>query len=503
MAIEVKDGEQLSKVLDDFNKRIADSEARIAELKDADGPGAHEKLEKELKALQEQANEIARKRIPVEREEDGKRVRVSPRELRSLGVKALHNARTVCQRNFGKTGAETFSEPEGDVAEWQEASDILLTAKTVSGWSEAQARKSSIFEDLYRPAYEKVAARFKETFDTAGSGLGSEWVGAEYSSRLFEKTRLMLRVLDGIEVIQMPRSPYVYPVQLADLKVFSFSQQTTSPTTLTGVGAMTDMTASQTITGNVTFTGRGIGGIVFMTKFAEEDSYVPLRAFLNQNAPQGLANGLEHWAINGDSTATHQDADINAITGDVAKLSIGFRKAARTFTADVDAQGNKINTSANWRSYVMQAKGLMGKYGVPGQPLKLIVSPQGYNQLLSVEDFSTAASLAGGSGTNVAGDFRFRPYGMEVVASEFMKENLANTGVNAGLGADNFTGMVIVNLNAWKLGVLRNVTVQLLSEQFAQWDMNALLLTWRGDFQSPYGVTGSVNHTGYIYDIGL
>jgi HK97 family phage major capsid protein len=488
--IELKDAKDLEKVLGDMNHRVNDIEQKIASAGDADGEG-RKVLETELKDLRGVVSEMARKRTPAVMSDT--KCPVKAEDFKSMGWKAILNAPTKVEKTtYG------WTDPEGDIAEFQEASDNLYLLSKMLRRDSNEVREMNYYKAVYRPAFEKVRETLGKAFDISDAGGGAEWVGAQYSTRFFEKLRLEMRVANLFEQFTMPRSPFVFPVQLADLTPYTFAENTASD----GQTAFTESLGTTVVTGNVTFTAHGLAVRALTSKFQEEDSYVAMLPFLQQAVVQAARNGIEDCIINGDTTGVHMDNDIEAVALHAATIWNGLRHAAMAFTADVGAGGNLINTDANFRDYVMKSRGLMGKYGVNPADLALIVSPIGYNQLLSIPALATAASLIPGTATNVTGALG-RIWGMDIIVSEFMKDNLAATGVNTVGGPNTFTGMVIVNRRAWLLGTVRQVTVQVLRELYSQFDQDGVTVTWRGDFQSPYGATGTVNHTGWIYDIAL
>lgn len=490
------------KAIGELNKLWNEQQTALDEIKDPDGAKGVKAIAKGMQAINKRMDELSRQRVPV-MSENGKR-RITRMDVAVHGgIKALHMAPTPVERNVSGGGFKVCDDP---TAEFQENADVLYFMRTSQKMDREEVKASAFYNEIYKPSLQRTYEIHKEAFDTADAGAGLEWIPTQFSPRVEEKIRLSLRVLANIPVVNMPRSTFTLPVHINDLAVFTFTEQTASPTTisLAPSNGLVDALGTINFTAKVTFTGRGIGSVATFSNFVEEDAISSIRDAVNNNLPIAIANGLENCAQNGDRTATHQDNDIAAVTAHVAKAFPGFRYyAINTATgAKKDASGQKINTSANWRDYVMVSKGLMGKYGTSGQPLILIVSPGGFNSLLSVEDFATAASLAGGSGTNTLGDFRFRPYGIEVVTSEFCKDNLAATGVNTSGGPNTFSSMTIVNTNAWRLGAQRNTTITPIKEMLVAYDQQAVAVTWRGDMQPLYAQSTDA-HVGYVYDVAL
>lgn len=490
--IELKDAKDLERVLGDLNKHINDVDQKLGAVGDADSRISE--VCRDIKSVNDRIDEIARKRVPIATEEHKNGINVD--EFRTHGVELLHKAATPVQRK----ASYQWDKSDGPIAEFQDAADDLYLIKTLLKLDPDDLKKSKYYRETFVPKMQR-AIKTVGAFDDSDSSLGSSyWVPTGFSARLLEKVRLELAVAKLFEEFPMPRSPFMFPVWLSDLTAYNFAENTasTGQTAITG----TPLTTNQ-VMGRVTFTGKGIGTHAITSKFFEEDSIVPVLPFLQRAIVQAIRNGIEDCIINGDTTATHQDYDTEQLTLPAAVTWDGLRDhaIANTTNACVDAGGAMINTTANFVDHVLAARGLMGKYGVLPQNLGFIVSPAVHNQMLGIEAFATAASLAGGTGTNVQGTFGFNPFGMQMVVSEWMRQDMAATGVNTTGGPNTFTGCLLVHKGSWILGTLRNMTIQVLRETLALYDQDDVLVTWRGDFEHIYASTAV--DTAYVYDIGL
>lgn len=482
--------EKLDRFVKDANARLEEHEQKLAQLGDADGEG-RKALEAQIKELARQMDEAQRRRLPVTVGEF--KTPVSKREFVKLGVKAIHDAKTPVE----KTGT-TFKDPDGSVAEFQDAADALYAYRGITRCDREQLRESPIYKELYRPALERVLAQHKDSFDTADVGQGAEWIPNEFSSRLAEKVRLNERVAGLFPQIAMTRSPFNEPVQMGKMKAYYFTEQTATIPVQGSTEKLGDAVGSTTITGKVTYTGRAIGAVAYWSKFEEEDAIVSMPAFCNSEIAKAVADAIEYCDINGDRTATHQDADIEALGAtDAATAWYGLRYHALASTAKKDAGGNKLDTSANLRDYFNGCRALMGVYGINPSDLAFIVSMNLYNQLLGIDWFATIANF--GAGATIVNGSLGNLYGMPVIVSEYMKQDLAATGVNTAGGPNSYTGGLIVNRGTWKHAVVRNMTITPLRETLVLHDSAGVAVTWRGDFQPIFGSTTDV---GYIYDIG-
>ena len=497
MAVEIKDPKALEAALNGLEGGLADLSEKYRGVENiGDEVGTLKEGFKELSDIVKAQG----RRVGFS---DGKapiNCPVTKEQFVKEGMKAFHEVETkvVRKRSFSWESPA----PEDVSANFQEKCDnlyILSIAKFGSYPSPEQTRSLQYYKTDYAPAREKAAGILKEAMSTGDANLGGDWIPTQFSTRLIEKIRLEMLIAGLFEHFRMPRDPFVFPAWLNDVDAFTFAENTDVTGTAIGDALQND----PTVTSNIQWDAVGMGARAYTSKFQEEDSIIAILPFLQRAIAMALRNAAETAILNGDDSSPHQDNDIEALTLHPAKAWKGLRFAALASTAQKDAGGVKIQTDATWRDFVQGTVGLQGKYGVVRPNLALITSPQGVNQLSAIPNFRTL-DVFGSNATNVdAGPQGFRPDGMQLVVSEFQKENLAATGVNTAGGPNNTTSYVIVNKNAWMVGDLRNVTIQILREVAAERDQDVVLATMRWSFNSAFGNDGSDTHTGVVFDIGL
>ncbi len=448
--------------------------------------------------METMAADFGRRVLPIEGEQ--KRLPVSKDDFAKVGVKAVMS--TPVQAKAGQ-GAEDVRHEDDRIAELHSANDLLLLLKTALDANRVDyggsVKNLKFYRTHFRPALEKALAGL----DTAAAGALLEFDPTEYSSTLIEKVRLARVVPSLFKRLAVPRFPIVLPTFLNDVVASKFAENTADPVsgTLIADGAVAN------ISGSVTMSGVSLAMQISWSWELDEDSIIPMLGFLEMAVVHGIGNAIEKAIINGDLTATHLDTDTAAAASTTAaKAFSGLRFNAGmgtgTGTAKQAATG-KINTDAQWRDYGPgYIRGLMGKYGVNSADLALIVSPIGVNQLRSCEAFRTIYAFGAGA-TNTTGGVpnpngNFRPDGMNLAVSEFMRDDLAATGVNTA-PSDNYTSMLLVNTNAYLLGELRSLRTQVLNEVYAPGGQRGIIASWRGDFKSVFAASG--NHTGIAYAI--
>jgi len=443
--------------------------------------------------------DFGRRQLPIEGE--AKRLPVSKAEFDAIGLKAVMS--TPVHAKAGQS-AEDVRHDDERIADLHEANDRLLLLKTALDANRVNyggsVKNLKFYRTHFRPALEKALAGLDST--TAGELL--EFDPNEYSTTLIEKVRLSRVVPSLFKRLAVPRFPIVLPTFLNDVVASKFAQNTGDPVsgTLVADGRVAN------ISGNVTMSGVTLAMQIAWTWELDEDSIIPMLSFLEMAVVHGIGNAIETAIINGD-TGTHMDTDTAAAAATVAakafaglRWNAGVSSGSGTGTAKGAATG-KINTDAQWRDYGPgYIRGLMGKYGVNSADLALIVSPIGVNQIRSCEAFRTIYAF-GANSTNVTGGVpnpngNFRPDGMNLAVSEFMRDDLAATGVNTAVN-DNYTSMLLVNTNAYLLGELRGLRTQVMNEVYAPGGQRGLIASWRGDFKAVLPSTG--NHTGLAYAI--
>jgi hypothetical protein len=380
------------------------------------------------------------------------------------------------------------------LAKFQDASDhlyILARAMKLvdgNGRLDRAIQATKFYREVFVPLRERAAKAAGDAFSHvagAGGAEGTEWNPTEFSNRLIEKARLPLQVVALIPSFTMPRSPFLFPTQLADLASYLVSEN--QDDSMASNTAIPDGKGSTTISGSVTFSSRKLATMAFTSKEIEEDSIVPILPYLEAAVIQAVANGLENAVLNGDRASTHMDADVTAAT-DVRKAFNGLRDYAINVASSgtKDASGNYIDDDAAWRDYIRGARKLMADpfKGNNGR-LAMVVSGNVAIDIGSCEAWRTLFAFGAGS-TNKNGDTTgYSPDGLgSFVVSEFQRSNVAATGVNTGGGPNTYTTVLQFAPQAWLMGFQRSMRIEVLRERYAEYDVDAVKITWRGDLQA-------------------
>ena len=322
---------------------------------------------------------------------------------------------------------------------------------------------------------------FKKAMDTLTADEGGDWVPTGLSPELVAEVTQMGMIERMHPHIAMPTQPYEVPLQIGRLTAYLASQQTAS----TGQTAVTKSSVAG-LTDKLTLTAVDLAVEVLCSKHVEEDSIIPVLPFLRSEVIMSLVRGVEEAAINGDTTATHQDTDIEAAGATDRRTAwLGYRKLALAngYSVDMAGQGN----SFDWET-LLKIRAKHGKYGINPSDLFWLISLQGYFKMLSLKDAAgnpvvTTIDKLGARATALTGVLGVMG-GSEIAVSEFGRDDLDSTGVNGATTANNVKSAILsVQKSGFVFGDRRDARVQLLTELYAEYQQDALLSVIRKDFK--------------------
>lgn len=456
--------------------------------------GKGEKIETELGRLATLTKDANRTHVPGLTEKVG-RLPFTKSDFVKYGMKAAIAAPLPIE----KKSDGSWTAGDGPLATLQAKSDDLrLLAVVMRKNTREEVRELKFYRDEYLPAYREVEAMVKAAFDIQTTGEGLEYVATDLSGSLVEMVRMERRVASLFEELPMPHGVLTVPSWLTDAQAYGFAEVTAD----TG-GTPIDDGLPSGFTSNFTLTAKGIGLALTTSRFMEEDSVIPWLQLLRRAGIQALVNGEEDVFINGDTTATHMDADVAAVTRHVAKQLTGLRYVGLLAAnpALTPASGAYINSDADFRDVVLKCLGKMDKYGVKPGDLAFLVPAVVNAQLLSVEAFLTMYAR-GSAATNANGIIQ-SPFGWDYTPTAYLKTNLASSGVNtSGTTTVDKTSAMLVHKPSWKKGRVREITVQLLDQTRALYDQDQLVFTMRQAFRSARKMDGTEPHVGLMVDIG-
>lgn len=335
------------------------------------------------------------------------------------------------------------------------------------------------------PTKEGVEAAIKAATDpmySAGSGIGSDWVGTAYSSELWRRIRAATQVVSKIpsEVIPDGYSNKTWPLESTDMTWYKVAEATASDSTLK-VPAAT-VTASQIATSSKNITIGKLGARGLYTQELDEDSLVRFATQLRAQLEVSGSEMLESVVIDGD-VETSANKNINDIAGTPAATDYflifdGFRKLALvTNTANSLSAGGSLSID----DFLSTLK-LMGTAGIAGaDPSKVNFIMDG-NVHYAMAKLPEVKTRDVNSAATVENGFVHRVYGVDCIPSWQMNKLSANLQVNTAgkvdqdTTANNTTGaVVVVRWDQWKLAYKRRMTIEVTRIANADsWEIVAL-----------------------------
>jgi hypothetical protein len=109
--------------------------------------------------------------------------------------------------------------------------------------------------------------------------------------------------------------------------------------------------------------------------------------------------------------------------------------------------------------------------------VKGLIKMLGLAEVITVEKYGPLATIVTGQLASLDG--------IPVVVSEHMRDDVAATGVNTGVGPNTLSNLVLANRRAWIRGVRRAPTIK--TKEDIETDQLIAVVTWRGDFQRVLG----------------
>jgi HK97 family phage major capsid protein len=368
-------------------------------------------------------------------------------------------------------GAKLTGVDKDSITHFHNVSDELLI---LSAALKCKPQDTKFYESAFLPAIGAMA------MDSTTSAEGDEFVPTLLSGNLIERVELALMVVALFPSLDMPSNPFEIPGFGTRTRGGKAVEQT-ADTGQTGFLKITPATRKITLTA-VKFAAEAL-----VSKELEEDSIVPILPFIREELVSQMAHDMEDAVINGDTTGTHQDSDVTAAT-DPRKNWDGLRKLANA-GAKTDG-GNAVLTAAMLRTNRKK----MGKYGVNPNDVVHVIGIGQYVNLLSDANVLTVDKF-GPNATILTGELG-KVDGIAIVVSEYVRADLNATGVYDNT-TTNRSIAITTNRRGFLVGNRRTVTVQLLTELYAEYDQDAITVSHRKAFVKRYASADNVHAVTY------
>lgn len=399
------------------------------------------------------------------------------------GDRIVPEAHAGSLRSAQRYLSQLSAKDSDDLTRYHEVSDCVgimgSWARTAGKLSEF--RRSPLAQEFLATTA-RMAGRSTDAYDTTED---TNWTAVEYSTTLIDKVRDATMLARLFPVYPMMRDTVKLPALLSDMTVYKGSE-TTVPPEDSAYARYTAGKASDTV---ITLDAvKLIGRAVASTETFEEVTF-EFAVFWRDHLIRKMADAQDDAIVNGDTAATHMDSNVTA-TGDRRKLWLGIRAHCidQTYTTAGTTWADG-STSGAQTDLLIDSRKAMGKYG--GTPFteqrRGVVHAGSYSTfftLMKDDDVKTYDKAAGGASI-LSGSAIRTPSGVPFIATEFMAENLAATGVYDG-STTTKTAVITFDTTAFILGVRRGITVK--TDEIIESDQVQIVATWRGDFEPLYAI---------------
>jgi HK97 family phage major capsid protein len=385
--------------------------------------------------------------------------------------------------------AMTMKTDDAELKALQDLNDDLLIADMImkSGvgkyrYDAAGGMKSLKLYGRYMQAIEQTVGKDAavapmDTTDTA------YFVPTGMSAQVLELPVLYGAVEGLFQHLPCPTKTYTVPIDLSGGLIADLIAEATTGNTNPGD------TLGHTITdGQTSFTAAKLRARLITSAELDEDSIVTWLPFMKQKLAQTLGNTVEAAILNGDTTATHQDADIETLGATDGRCAWkGLRKLAIAGSLNSSLASGNVN-DAN----MLVVKALLGKYGTDPKEGAWIFGPHAYVKYVLKLTNVVTQNLYGPKATVTTGEL-VQYMGSPVIVSEHCREFINASGVEDGTTATKGT-MLYVNHRNFFVGDRRMVTID--AEKWLTTDQINMVAFRRLDFQpiqapsSTYSIVG-------------
>lgn len=357
--------------------------------------------------------------------------------------------------------------------------------KAVSELTEREVRELKCYQD-----FEKKLGGLARALNTGTALEGGNWVPESMSAQVLEKMQLANVLLSYFPTIQSPTQIYRYPFKLKFPTAQRAPQLTGSgayggiggtATPYSGLSAAAAYGTNNPADRKTFDTAKKLRFLEIAMDEADEDMIIPAVQGLIDDIGLSMDRGWETAAVNGDTSATHQDNDtVGAPTGVAAETLLdGLRRFYLQQTTPATVAATQSPTIAQFMSLRVK----MGIFGAAGmrQYLKLFVSATGMLHLMMNKRVMTL-DMFGPNATLPAG-FLGRMMGVDIIESNFIRDDLHTDGKNNATPGNNInTLFLLVNTYGWKRVRRAGYGPVVETERFAPAGAT-LVVGWdRGDF---------------------
>lgn len=318
------------------------------------------------------------------------------------------------------------------------------------------ARAHRLFRDRW--------ASLMRAMDVDTAAEGGVWVPTGIGANLHEKVRASGKVAPLFSRIDLPTNPWKWPVEGADATAYRVAEPASD--------TETKMAASTPGTVTPTFDAEIFGARALFSRSLEADSALAILPYARRKLVQAFVDAEEKAVLDGDSDGTHQDSDVTG-TVDARTAWDGLRKRGLANAGQAATAISSANIAAVRKD--------MGKWGLNPADLAIIVGVSNYHTLLPDANLITVDKM-GAQATILNGQIG-SVWGVPVIASEHVREDLNAAGVHDGVTATK-TYFLLVNRMEWAFGQRMALDVEVDDSIYRETFQRVLVGFMREDFQN-------------------
>lgn len=360
----------------------------------------------------------------------------------------------------------TFQRTVADMALW----GLLVDRGTRSSAQGFEAARS-------HPMFAEKWRNILRALDVDTAAEGGNWVPTGIGADLHEKVRAAGRVAALFARIDLPTNPWKWPLEGADATAYRVAEPTTD--TETKVAASTPGTLA------ATFDAEIFGARTLVSRSLDADSALAILPYMRRKLVQAFVDAEEKAILDGDADGTHQDGDVSG-TADARTAWDGLRKRALANASAATTTTSAANLGA--------IRALMGKWGINPADLAYIVGVSAMHDIILDSNVLTVDKM-GPNATILNGQIGAL-YGIPIVVSEHVRENLNASGVYDAI-TTNKTYNLCVNRQEWVMGQRMALDIEVDDSIYRETFQRVLVGFQREDFQSVGETSGDDTAVGY------
>lgn len=340
------------------------------------------------------------------------------------------------------------------VCEWQKRLQVLVDQRSAVRAYQKHPHTPQL-DHMVEQHMRAAPVEIKRIFADS-STIGAEWIPDMTLPMLEMELRAARRLEALFGVVQAPNSGTItIPFLSTGLRPY-----------LAGAAAVDDpaqYTSSSVATAGRTFTVGKLAVRAQIDEDAVEDAIIMALPIMRQEIVDAITDGFEDVMVNGDATATHQDAIASwdprsrwgsaglGGSGDHRRLATGLR--ARAFDVSNTNDGSSAKTAAGALAAraSLDSPHQYGSVAYAMSPEYLVESALAFDEVETVDKLGPAATIRTGQLASL--------YGAPVYMTEFLTNDLHTTGLYTGASAT--TGYLVVNTDRFKVGVRRAARIEM------------------------------------------